>query len=79
MTLSELFELSPLGYELFKSEMIRLFGHCPWEICSTINVELKNCFEFKQSDYAEIWHQLQYDNATTLLRQWEAKQTVSIK
>ncbi len=74
MKISTLYEMSPLVFELFKSEVIRICGHCAWEICSSINVELRNCFEFKYSPFADMWNELQYENGVNLLKQWEAKQ-----
>lgn len=74
MTLSELFELSPLGWEEAKRETIKMWDIKLWESCVQCDDKLSSCFIFRFSDNEEMWEDLHFENDTTLLKQWEAKQ-----
>lgn len=74
MTLSELYELSPLGYELIKNECIKLRGKDRWENCVKYDRSIITLFRWNESKHSRMFHELYWNNDTTLLKQWEAKQ-----
>lgn len=74
MKLSELFELSPLGWEEAKRETIKQSGEMDFELAVKIDLEIAFCFIFSYTENKEMWDRLYYDNDPTLLKEWEAKQ-----
>jgi len=74
MTLSELFELSPLAWEEAKRETIKQKDLFLWEEYVRCDYDLRSVFIFYYSDNIDMWLMLVYRNDTTLLKQWEAKQ-----
>lgn len=74
MKLSELYELSPLGWEEAKREIIWRFGVGHWEWCVKRDLHLFSCLTFDQGENCLMWAKLEYDNDLTLLKEWEAKQ-----
>lgn len=74
MKLSELFELSPLGWEEAKRETIKHYGVEYWEWCVECDKEIESCFILSIADHSEMWLALDLYNDPTLLKEWEAKQ-----
>lgn len=74
MKLSELYELSPLGWEEAKRETIRFGGLKFWNECERNNYNIGLCFDFYETKMTEMWSKLYWDADTTLLKEWEAKQ-----
>lgn len=74
MKLSELYELSPLAWEEAKRETIRQKSGKIWERMVKEDTNFSACFIFFLTDNEKMWKTLHFDNDTTLLKQWEAKQ-----
>lgn len=74
MKLSELYELSPLGWEEAKRETIRQWGEKMWEMKVKRDANIGSCFRFLNTDNIKMWQKLEHRNDTTLLKEWEAKQ-----
>lgn len=75
MKLSELFELSPLGWEEAKRETIKQFGRLTWKYNVKCDKKISECFDFDISNNREMWYQLSLTNHYPLIKEWEAKQT----
>lgn len=73
MTLSELLEMSPLGWELLKKETLKYRGLKGWDYCVSEDSNIMCLFMFELSPFCEMWVDLSCGD-TTLLKQWEAKQ-----
>ena len=78
MRLSELFELSPLGWEEAKRLTILEYGELYWGFMVDDNYDISYCFDFLNSSNPEMWRWLQLGK-TTLLKEWEAKQIKTVK
>jgi hypothetical protein len=74
MTLSELFELSPLAWEQARWLTIIEHNYEFWDRAIEHDYCISDCFNFIMSGNYRMWEQLEHYNDTTLLKQWEAKQ-----
>lgn len=74
MKLSELYELSPLGWEEAKRLTILEDGEEYWQQMVDKDMSFAQCFFFGDSDNADMWMRLYVFNDPTLLKEWEAKQ-----
>lgn len=73
MKLSELYELSPLGWEEAKRLTILENGKEYWERRVTEDNSICDCFYFSDSGNEVMWVWLNLGDPT-LLKEWEAKQ-----
>lgn len=79
MKLSELFELSPLGWEEAKRLTILEDGEEYWDKMVNEDRYIENCFFFEDSGNVEMWDKLAIYNDPTLLKEWDAKQIKTVK
>lgn len=78
MRLSELFELSPLGWEEAKRLTILEYGELYWGVMVEDNYDISYCFDFLNSSNPEMWGWLQLGDHIPL-KEWEAKQIKTVK
>lgn len=74
MKLSRLKELRPDVWEEAKMETIRENGKVFWDMAKAHDFHFFICFTFKNTSNEEMWAWLHLGK-TTLLKEWEAKQT----